>query len=145
MFTCLISEFYRIQFTPFSLKAHISLLYTNFTRKQAILNENLKTSRPESQFKNASGVLAAAWSNAKHSSTDHACDPPEALSWKEIGLPPRRNCCNSPPIEVGVSSSFKMNRSSLYRQLFRMPDIKKSLPAYAERDDQLAVPPFLSP
>ena len=22
-----------------------------------------------------------------HSSTDHTCDPPEALSWKEIGLP----------------------------------------------------------
>ena len=59
-------------------------------------------------FKNASGVLAAVWSNALHSSTDHACDPPEALSWKEIGLPPRRNCHNSPPIEVGVLSSFKI-------------------------------------
>ena len=59
-------------------------------------------------FKNASGVLAAAWSNALHSSTDHACDPPEALSWKEIGLPPRRNCHNSPPMEVGVLSSFKI-------------------------------------
>ena len=69
------------------------------------------------EFKNASGVLAAAWSNAptgqipQHSSTDHACDPPEALSWKEIGLPPRRNCRNSPPKEVGVSSSFKMNQT----------------------------------
>ena len=41
-------------------------------------------------FKNTSGVLAAAWSNAstgqipQHSSTDHACDPPEALSWKKM-------------------------------------------------------------
>ena len=56
-----------------------------------------------SVFKNASGVLAAAWSNAEHSSTDHACDPPEALSWKEMG----------------VSSSFKMKpqRGNMNRQL----------------------------
>ena len=28
-------------------------------------------------FKNASGVLAAAWPSAKRSSTGHACDPPD--------------------------------------------------------------------
>ena len=53
----------------------------------------------------------------KELSSARLCDPPEALSWKEIGLPPRRNCRNSPPIEVGVSSSFKMNSSVLQKQM----------------------------
>ena len=43
-----------------------------------------------------------------HSSNDHACDPPEALSGKKIGLPPRQNCRNPPPIKAGVSSFFKI-------------------------------------
>ena len=39
------------------------------------------------EFKNASGVLAAAWSNVKHSTTDHACDPPKAQHFRR-GLSP---------------------------------------------------------
>ena len=34
------------------------------------------------QFKNTSDILAVAWSNAKHFSTDHACDTPEAQKIK---------------------------------------------------------------
>lgn len=40
------------------------------------------------------------------------CNPPEALSWKEIGLPPRLICYHSPPIEVGVLSAFKIKKAS---------------------------------
>ena len=57
-------------------------------------------------------VLAARCAScfAWHNTSAHLCNPPEALSWKEIGLPPRHICRNSPPIEVGVISSFKIKR-----------------------------------
>ena len=48
----------------------------------------------------------------KELSSARLCDPPEALSWKEIGLPPRLNCYKSPPIEVGVLSPFKIKKSA---------------------------------
>ena len=40
------------------------------------------------------GVLAARCAScfAWHYSSAHLCNPPEALSWKEIGLPPRWIC-----------------------------------------------------
>ena len=51
-------------------------------------------------FKNASGVLAAAWSNAKHSSTDHACDPPET----HISV-----AGDNPLLKCGISSEIPLH------------------------------------
>ena len=46
------------------------------------------------------------------------CNPPEALSWKEIGLPPRRVCFLLAPIEVGVLSSYKIKNKKSGPNLF---------------------------
>ena len=53
-------------------------------RKDRERIRNFRLMDDDFMFKNARGVLAAAWSNAKHSSADYACDPPESLSQSGI-------------------------------------------------------------